>query len=382
VKKPILKVRPYRHSKNHKFILDLRGFGKGRMFFATRAEADAECTRQKTLPERHSRDAIGLSQREMSDFITARKTLAEYGETINDAVRFRVDHLERVRRHGITVAQLANEVVEAKRIDGRSKVYLRDLRYRLNKFVQDFEHRPIAGITVDELDNWLRALPYSPQSRTNYRRVIGLLFSYAESRGIIERNPILRTAKPKLVDRPPEIFAIDELRALLEAGNRIASDVVPMLAIGAFAGLREAEIQRLDWSEIDLARGHIEVKAAKAKSARRRIVPIQPNLAGWLRPYAGRSGRVVPAGARRKLDRVREEAGLARWPQNGLRHSFASYRLAAIHDAPRVSAELGHTSPQMLYSTYRELVLPEEADRYWKIGPAAETEKVVAFAAT
>jgi integrase len=155
-----------------------------------------------------------------------------------------------------------------------------------------------------------------------------------------------------------------------------------MLAIGAFAGLREAEIQRLDWHEIDLARGHIEVKAAKAKSARRRIVPIQPNLAGWLRPYAEMTGRVVPVGARRKLDRIREAAGLARWPNNGLRHSFASYRLAAIHDAPRVAAELGHTSPQMLYSTYRELVLPEEAERYWKIDPQrGEAGKVVAFAA-
>jgi integrase len=152
-----------------------------------------------------------------------------------------------------------------------------------------------------------------------------------------------------------------------------------MLAIGAFAGVREAEIKRLDWSEVDLARGHIEIKAAKAKSARRRIVPIQLNLAGWLRPYAGRSGRVVPTGARRKLDRVREQAGLARWPQNGLRHSFASYRLAAIHDGPRVSAELGHTSPQMLYGTYRELVHPEEAERYWKIGPEVEAGKVVAF---
>jgi integrase len=349
------------------------------MFFKTRAEAEAECMRQKTLLERHSREAIGLSQREMSDFITARKKLAEYGETINDAVQFRVDHLERVRRHGITVAQLADEVVEAKRRDGRSEVYLRDLRYRLNKFAQDFGHRPIAGITVDELDNWLRALPYSPQSRTNYRTIIGLLFSYAESRGIIERNPILRTAKPKLIDRPPEIFAIDELRALLEAGNRVAPDAVPMLAIGAFAGLREAEIQRLDWSEVDLARGHIEVKAAKAKSARRRIVPIQPNLAAWLQPYSGLTGRVVPSGARRKLDRVRKAAELVRWPNNGLRHSFASYRLAAIHDAPRVAAELGHTSPQMLYSTYRELVLPGEAERYWKTAPATEAGNLVAF---
>jgi integrase len=379
MKKATIAVRPYRHSEKHKFIVDLRAFDKGRKFFKTRAEAEAEAMRQRTLLERHSREAIGLSQREMSDFIEAKRKLAAYSEIINDAVEFRIDHLERVRRHGIAVAQLADEVVEAKRRDGRSEVYLRDLRYRLSKFVQDFGARPIAGITVDELDNWLRALPYSPQSRTNYRTIVGLLFSYAESRGIIDRNLILRTAKPKLIDRPPAIFAVDELRALLEGANRVAPDVVPMLAIGAFAGLREAEIQRLDWSEVDLARGHIEVKAAKAKSARRRIVPIQRNLAGWLRPYAGRSGRVVPAGARRKLDRVREEAGLARWPQNGLRHSFASYRLAAIHDAPRVAAELGHTSPQMLYSTYRELVLPEEAERYWKLTRAAEAANVVAM---
>jgi hypothetical protein len=33
----------------------------------------------------------------------------------------------------------------------------------------------------------------------------------------------------------------------------------------------------------------------------------------------------------------------------------------------------------MLYANYRELVLPEEAERYWKIAPAAEVENVVAL---
>lgn len=72
-------------------------------------------------------------------------------------------------------------------------------------------------------------------------------------------------------------------------------------------------------------------------------------------------------------------AGLTKWPKNGLRHSFASYRLTAINDAPRVASELGHTSPQMLYSTYREVVRPEEAERYWKIEPSIDAEKLVAF---
>jgi len=382
VKKPKFAVQPYRHSKTHKWCLDLRSLGKGRKFFRTEAEASAERLRQLTLLERHGREAAGLSQRELSDFITARKKLAKYNETISDAVEFRVDYLERVRRCRITVAELADEVLDAKRKDGRSQRYIDDLRLKFARFCQDFGSRIIASMTVEELDDWLRHLDCAPKTRADYRSCIGVLFGHAERRRMIDSNPIKYTAKPKLPDNPPEIFRMDELQALLDAANRVHPDVLPMLAIGAFAGLRDAEIKRLDWTEVDLSRGHIEVKAAKAKSARRRIVPMQPNLAAWLRPYSDRAGHVAPEAARGKLERVRKAAGLARWPKNGLRHSFSSYRLAAIHDAPRVASELGHTSPQMLYNTYRELVLPEEAGRYWKIEPARETANVVAFTAS
>jgi integrase len=381
MKKPKLAVLPYRHHEKYKFVLDLRPFGRGRKFFKHRSEADAERKRQLTTLERHGREAVGLPQHELSDFIRARKTLAGYGKTINDAVGFFVDHLERVRRCKITVSQLSAEVIEAKRKDGMSNAYLSDLELRLRHFRLDFSDRPIAGISVEEIDNWLRALPGSPKSRANYRANVGVLFSYATKRRMLETNPVLHTAKPKLPDNPPEIFTVDELRALLDTANRVSPDVLPMLAIGAFAGLRDAEIKRLDWSEVDLARQHIEVKAKKAKSARRRIVPIQPNLGEWLRPYAAMKGSVVPEGARGKLDRVCKAAGLSRWPNNGLRHSFASYRLAACYDAPRVAGELGHMSPQMLYSTYREVVLPEEAERYWKLVPDVKVENVVAFTA-
>jgi integrase len=271
---------------------------------------------------------------------------------------------------------LAKEVLDVKRKDGAAPRYLNSLKLYLSKFSRAFGERFIAAITTEELDNWLRALPYSPKSRANFRANISVLFGYATRRGMIDSNPVLRTASPKLIDRPPEIFKVDELRALLESA---APDVIPMLTIGAFAGLRDAEIKRLDWSEIDLARTHIEVTAAKAKSAQRRIVPMQPNLAAWLKPYGGMSGPVVPLGARKMLLQARKESGLSKWPQNGLRHSFASYRLAAIHDAPRVSLELGHTSPVLLFNTYREVVRPEEAERYWKIEPAEQAEKVVAF---
>jgi integrase len=262
-----------------------------------------------------------------------------------------------------------------------STTYVADLKKRLATFSAEFRERPIAGITVEELDDWLRNLNCGPKSRANYRANVGVLFSYAERRRVIDSNPILRTSQPKLIDKAPEIFSVDELAALLNAAATHAPEVVPMLAIGAFAGVRDAEIKRLNWSEVDQRRGYIEIKSSKAKSARRRIVEMQPNLREWLSPYAGMTGPVVPVNARKKLDLVCNAAELARWPQNGLRHSFASYRLAGTHDAPRVASELGHTSPQMLYSTYRELVLPEEAQRYWKLVPDVKAENVVPFSA-
>ena len=217
-----------------------------------------------------------------------------------------------MRRHGVTVAKLADELIEAKRKDGRSEIYLRDLRNILAIFSRDFGNRAIAGITVEELDNWLRALPGSPKTRTNFRANIGVLFSYATKRRILDLNPVVHTAKPKLPDNPPEIFTVEQLSALLEAAKHYAPDVVPMLAIGAFAGLRDAEIKRLDWSEVNRARGHIEVTGAKAKSARRRIVPIQPNLAAWLKSFSRMKGPLLPTGYRSSIERVRKAAALTK----------------------------------------------------------------------
>ena len=380
MKKPVLAVRPYPHSKTHKWTLNLRPWGKGRKFFKTRAEAEAECLRQKTLLERQGRAAIGLSQRELSGFITARARLGEYGKTIDDATDFLINHEEKIRRCNVSIKELTSEVIEAKERDGKSKRTIGSLRGYLGKFCQTFGERLVATITAEELDNWLRSLPLSPKSRMNFRQHIGVLFSYAKQRQMITENPIEFTTKPKLIDKAPEIFSIDELQTLLEAAQKQEPDVLPMLAIGAFAGLRDSEIKRLNWTEVRPVRGHIEVTAAKAKSARRRLVPIQPNLMEWLRPYSGMTGPVVPARYKGKLGRVRKAAGLTHWPKNGLRHSFASYRYASTQDATMTAHDLGHSGTQLLFQHYRELVTPEEANRYWKIGPA-EAANVVSFEA-
>ena len=73
---------------------------------------------------------------------------------------------------------------------------------------------------------------------------------------------------------------------------RVDDASLPYVAVSLFAGLRAAEVHKLDWSEIDLESGHIEVTAAKSKTAKRRLVPISENLAAWLLPVAKPRGLV------------------------------------------------------------------------------------------
>ena len=235
MRRPTLAVLPYRHSRTHRYYLDLRPFGQGRKFFKTRAEAEAERLRQLTLRERGGREAIGLPLDELSDIVKARRKLSAHGKSLTDAATFYLDYLEKIRRCNVTVAELTKEVLEAKRRDGHAPMYIADLRKRLIRFCRNFGDRPIAGITVEELDNWLRDLDCAPKSRANFRANVGVLFSYAERRRMIDSNPILRTARPKLPNNAPEIFRVDELSGLLDTANRLFPDLLSALAIGAFA---------------------------------------------------------------------------------------------------------------------------------------------------
>lgn len=238
----------------------------------------------------------------------------------------------------------------------------------------------MAEITAAEVDQWLRGLSdketgrrLAATTRNNFRRVLIVSFNFARERGYSAGNPAEKSAKAKVIENAIGILTVEETARLLESA---APELVAYIAIGAFAGLRRSELERLDWREIDLQAGLIEVTAKKAKSARRRFVRIQPNLAKWLQPYAQLSGNVTPPHYRELLDAARKAAGIEKWPHNALRHSFASYHLAHFKDAAALALELGHTNANLVFQHYRQLVMPKQAMQYWKIAPATAGKKV------
>jgi len=321
-------------------------------------------------------------------FAEAHKLLE--GTSLLEAVRFFVRHHPHNRLKK-TVPQVVLELIEAKEADRMSDVYVKDLNGRLGRFAQAFKGE-ISLVTSSEIEDFLRGLkdqgkdasrkgkPLSGKSRNNYRRAIATLFYFAESRGYAPRGlaPIEAVSVAKEEDYDIEIFTPSEMMAVLEHAEPA---LIPFLAIGAFAGLRHAEIQRLDWAEVRLEDGFIEVKASKAKTASRRLVPIQDNLKAWLTPHKQAQGSVCDyANMSKQLmwlaelvdGKMKEQdpkAGFA-WKHNALRHSFISYRVAQTQEVAKVALEAGN-SPRMIFSNYRELVRPVDAQKWFSVTPAS-----------
>jgi len=293
-----------------------------------------------------------------------------------DAARFYAKHHGRgIKRK--PVADAVDAMLAAKTAKGVSDVYLRDLRYRLGVIKESF-HCDLNQIAPDDVAAFFEHLRLSPRSHNNFALAARTFFRFAQRHGWLSKEvDLLERVERRSEKRAPvEIFTPSELATIL--GNA-SPPVAPCLALGAFGGLRSAEILRLEWSDIERHPGFIEVAAHKAKTATRRIVPVADNLAKWLAIAPRTQERVWPHSTGhfiREVTHATRKSGL-RWKSNGLRHSFISYRLAEIQDANRVALEAGN-SPQMIFRHYRELCTPEQARTWFSISPD-KAQNVVAM---
>lgn len=320
------------------------------------------------------------------------------------------------------VKDVVTEFLTAKEADGCSARYLQCLRYNLGVFQKRFQGN-IESVVGSEVDAWLRSSGLSPRTRNNIRTSLHTLFKFAEGRRYLPRDHDELESVSVVNDREGdiEVFTPAELTEILCCAS---DSMIPFLVVGAFAGIRHAEIQRLEWRDVRFDDGIIEIGASKAKTASRRLVPILPTLKEWLLKYRQPAGLVVShrnvafelhliakranearraewakahekteedlrqvelqtkdIAAKRPKGKLRSQKGEVppgaataeiegwepfAWKHNALRHSFISYRLALVPNTAQVALEAGN-SPQMIFRHYRELVRGAEAEKWFGV---------------
>ena len=300
----------------------------------------------------------------------AHKKLEPYSVRIDDAIDAHVAGIEQ-RRRSASINEVADQFIENRRAKGKSKIYIRDIETRLARFRIAMGDRIIADITSSDVDHWIQSLKIGPQTQNNFRAVLSAMWTFAVRRAYASANVIQLVDKTSVVRDHIPTFSVDQLTSLLAAAS---ADYLPVVAIGAFAGLRPEEINKLQWEDLDFHERTIRVNASAAKTRKKRFAEISDNLLDWLQPYAGRTGCVAPRNLQKLRRATMKAANIEKWPPDILRHSFASAHYAFHRDPARTAVTMGHRDQTMLLNHYRGLMKPSEAAKYWQIAPETTSD--------
>lgn len=299
--------------------------------------------------------------------------------TIGEAVRFFLAERKKAQLPSIKVGDLVELFLKNIKDQKKSRRYTLDMQARLHKAAESFTGF-VADIQATDINRWLLDMKHaSGRTKNNYRASLATLLSFARQEGYLPRAVQTEAEFSKRYDgKGGEIgvYTPEKLKTLL---FNIEPRLLPVVAIGAFAGLRTAEIVRLEWPEIRFGQNVIEIKAAKSKTASRRLAPILPVLAEWLAPLRKEAGRVLvgvqdefalATQFKKAVDAIKNDKGesFVKIVHNGLRHSFITYRMAILKSAAEVALEAGN-SPRMIFEHYRELATEAEGKAWFAIQP-------------
>jgi integrase len=272
-----------------------------------------------------------------------------------------------------TIEEALTEYLEHKH--ERRALTVKELRLKIGRLARSFADVPVSEITTQSLQEWLENNLDTPFNRRKHLNIYRTFFGFVRLKYGLSKNPaddVLLSICAR-DEREVECYTVEESRRILHAASAspLASKIVPMIALGMFAGLRPAEVQGLDWSAVSLTARRVRVSPETAKKRRSRNVDMTDNLIEWLAPYAQESGPVAPPEItyRRERARIIESAG-CKFLKDGFRHSFGTYHLAAFEEPVKTALAMGHRANQdLVFTNYRKLVTREEGQAFWQIKP-------------
>jgi integrase len=266
---------------------------------------------------------------------------------------------------------------------------LADLQTRLARFKADFCNRTLRSITTPEVEAWLASLqsrrnpgnlaappPVSPLTRNHYRATLHAFFKFgcAPARGWLDRNPVAEIEKEQEAETEPTAYSPKAAQAIMQAAVDHKPELVPVLALGMFCGLRVSEAAAMELATLPRVPGEFRTTGKTGP----RLAPMTEAAVAFLAAQPRRDGKAWLKSIRQLVDDMRTLFPLAGVAPigNGARHSFITFRTAEIRDVGRVADECG-TSPGVIRNHYRELVSAEAAAAYFAIRPEAPAANVV-----
>jgi integrase len=229
---------------------------------------------------------------------------------------------------------------------------------------------PLKAVTPIMMVEWFGKLKGSDTQRATVYRYVRLFFNWTVKMDMLDKSPFRAVDCPKPRSRK-DILDAGEMRALLDAEM---SDLMrASILLGGFAGLRSIEVQRMNWEDIDVKAGQVYVRPEVSKQhdgMMDRIVDFTEPMTKRKKFFIGKKGRIVPGSARAFYEERRRLAAQLGWdgfPENSLRHSFATYHLAKCKSPNLTAFQMGHSNSAMVQRVYAVPAARADEKAWWRI---------------
>ncbi len=281
----------------------------------------------------------------------------------------------RQQERTVTFEKAVKAALEARKDRRTRTVY--DFRYITRRFMKrckGLAAQRVRSITPQECAGYIEKAFDTPRQRQKARLILSGVFGTAVKRGWCDSNPVARVEAPRVVEQQVPILSPQEIEKITMTaetyqGGSCAAAVGMML----YAGIRPHEVARLTWEQVDLRERAIYILPRHSKTGGARRVTIHRPLLRILRAHKRKNEeKICPANWLHHWRELRRAAGWdspARpWPQDALRHTFASYHLSYFRSFAELQLEIGHRDATLLRTRYVDQRGVHEAAKFWTHG--------------
>lgn len=221
-------------------------------------------------------------------------------------------------------------------------------RQVLERLAEHADRRSLLDIGHQDVHRFLDAREIGPRTRYHLLSNIHQFYEWAVREGLTAHDPTLRIIRPKLPRLMPRPIGDDDLDRAIKAAP---ATMRCWLTLCAYAGLRCAEISRMDASDVLLGDRLLLVRG---KGNVERLVPMHAKVEAELRsrslPRSGpvfvraRGSRFAPAMVSREISLYLDDLGIGS-TAHSLRHWFGTRAYQSCKDLRAVQELLGHANP-------------------------------------
>jgi integrase len=270
-----------------------------------------------------------------------------------------------------TVAEIAQQMIEQQIAKGNRPSSVDTVTKFVKRFAVAFGDRQLGDLTEEELRDFCFKDGSAAKTRRNLRAMTSQRYRLSVQKKWVSENIALHLVVPRLPDKEPAYLVVDKVRRFLAVAEQF--DVLGYLVLSLFNGDRPEELHRLDWSDVHLDDLLVCIVAAASKIHERREVPIHGTLLAWLVRCHKGSGPIVDGkDFAKRLRAARRAAGIEDWPNDVLRHTFATYHAAAFKDLNETARQMGHIDGLRTLRKHYVAYVPEVvAKEFWNLTPDA-----------